>query len=78
VRPRNTRALAAAIEAAGGEAGAQYYPGVTHREIIGAFSPLLHFLAPVADDVMAFVDAKRAGADETKQRRVNDRDEDAQ
>jgi acetyl esterase/lipase len=78
VRPRNTRALAAAIDAVGGEARAIYYPGVTHREIIGAFSPLLHFLAPVADDVMAFVHAKRAEADKTEERRVGDRDEDAQ
>ncbi|MGJ0395109.1 MAG: alpha/beta hydrolase [Methylocystis sp.] len=78
VRPRNTRALAAAIDAAGGEARALYYPGVAHREIVGAFSPLLHFLAPVADDVMAFVVAKRAKAHETKERRAGDRDEDVQ
>ncbi|MFO1102878.1 MAG: hypothetical protein U1E20_08250 [Methylocystis sp.] len=78
MRPRNTRALAAAIDAAGGEARAIYDPGVAHREIIGAFSPLLHFLAPVADDVMAFVGAKRARAQETKERRVGDRDEDRQ
>jgi acetyl esterase/lipase len=78
VKPRNTRALAAAIDAAGGEARTIYYPGVTHREIIGAFSPLLHFLAPVADDVMAFVDAKRAMGNDTKERRVGGRDGDAQ
>ncbi|MGD9657140.1 MAG: hypothetical protein AB7U61_05790 [Methylocystis sp.] len=78
VRPRNTHALAAAIDAAGGEARAIYYSGVTYRGIIGAFSPLLHFLAPVADDVTAFVMAKRASALETKERRVGDRDEDVQ
>jgi len=78
VRPRNTRALAAAIEAAGGEARVIYYPGVTHREIIGAFSPLLHFVAPVADDVMAFVHAKGARAGDTKERRIGGRDGGAQ
>ena len=78
VRPRNTRALVAAIDAAGGEGRALYYPGVTHREVIGAFSPLLHFLAPVADDVMAFVGAKRARANKTNERRVDDRDRDVQ
>jgi acetyl esterase/lipase len=78
VKPRNARALAAAIDAAGGEARAIYYPGVTHSEIIGAFSPLLHFLAPVADDVMAFVDTKRIRTDDTKERRVGGRGEGAQ
>jgi acetyl esterase/lipase len=78
VRPRNTRALAAAIDAAGGEARVIYYPGVTHREIIGAFSPLLHFVAPVADDVMAFIRANRARTNDTTERRVGGRDGGAQ
>lgn len=78
VKPRNTRALAQAVSDAGGEARAIYYPGVEHREIIGAFSPLLRFLAPVADDVMGFVSTRRAAPDNKEERRSDGRGEDAQ
>ncbi len=78
VKPRNTRALAQAVSDAGGEARAIYYPGVAHREIIGAFSPLLRFLAPVADDVMGFVSTRRAAPDNREGPRSDGRDGDAQ
>lgn len=60
VNPRNTRALAAAIRAAGGSVETIFYPRIGHREIVGAFSPLFRFLAPVAEDVSAFVSTRRA------------------
>jgi acetyl esterase/lipase len=67
VTPCNTRNLAAAVRAAGGEVETIFYPRLGHREIIGAFSPLFGFLAPVADDVTAFVSTKSAGAANTGQ-----------
>jgi len=60
VAPRHTHALAAAVRAAGGEVKTLFYPRLGHREIIGAFSPLFRFLAPVAADVSDFVSTKRA------------------
>lgn len=70
VKPRNTRALADAVRAIGGEARVIVYPRLAHREIIGAFSPLLRFLAPVAEDVAAFLSTTSATAN-------NQRGEDA-
>lgn len=55
VKPRNTRALAERVRAIGGEVHDIYYPGVGHIEIIGAFSPLFRFLAPVMTDVEDFI-----------------------
>lgn len=55
VDPGNSTRLAAAIEAKGGAAKVISYDGVGHLSIIGAFSPLLSFLAPVRDDLVAFV-----------------------
>lgn len=60
VSPRHTDALAAAVRAAGGEVETLLYPRLGHRGIIGAFSPLLGFLAPVAADVSAFISTKQA------------------
>jgi acetyl esterase/lipase len=60
VDPRHTRALAAAIRAAGGSVETIFYPRLGHREIVGAFSPLFRFLAPVAEDVAAFVSTQPA------------------
>ncbi len=60
VAPRNTHALAAAVRAGGGDVEAIFYPRLGHREIVGAFSPLFRFLAPVAEDVSAFVSTRRA------------------
>lgn len=58
VGAHNTRDLAAAVRRVGGEVETIYYPGLGHREIVGAFSPLLRFFAPVLDDVSAFVSTK--------------------
>jgi acetyl esterase/lipase len=66
VSPRNTHDLAAAVRAAGGEVETIFYPRLGHREIIGAFSPLLRFLAPVAEDVAAFVSTRTRGADNSE------------
>lgn len=65
VLPRHSRTLAAAIRSAGGEVETIFYPRIGHREIIGAFSPLFRFLAPVAADVSAFVSTRRARAANT-------------
>lgn len=65
VASRHTRVLAAAVRAAGGAVETIIYPRIGHREIVGAFSPLFSFLAPVAEDVSAFVSTKRARAANT-------------
>lgn len=65
VLPRNTHDLAAAVRAAGGEVETIFYPRLGHREIIGAFSPIFSFLAPVAADVTAFISTKSARAANT-------------
>lgn len=65
VKPRNTRALAESVRAIGGDVRDIYYPGLDHREIVGAFSPLLRFLAPVEDEVARFVSTRRARPDNT-------------
>lgn len=65
VSPRNTHDLAAAVRAAGGAVETIVYPRLGHREIIGAFSPLFRFLAPVAEDVSAFVSTRRPRPDNT-------------
>lgn len=61
VMPDNTRSLAAAVRASGGLVETRFYPRLGHREIIGAFSPLFKFLAPVADDVDAFISTRGGG-----------------
>ena len=55
VRPANSTRLAAAIERAGGRAATRIYPGVDHREIIGAFAAPLRFLAPSLADSVRFM-----------------------
>jgi acetyl esterase/lipase len=55
VLPRNTDSLAARLRAAGDPVQAITYPGIGHREIVGAFATGLRFLAPVRQDVMRFV-----------------------
>ncbi|MGP0092448.1 MAG: alpha/beta hydrolase [Xanthobacteraceae bacterium] len=59
VKPGNTTRLAAKLRAAGGAATEIVYPRVGHTTIIGAFAPVLRFLAPVLSDVDSFV--ARAG-----------------
>jgi acetyl esterase/lipase len=55
VSPGNTRRLAAKLRAAGGAVTEIVYPRVGHTAIIGAFAPVLRFLAPVLSDVDSFV-----------------------
>ena len=55
VLPRNTQHLAARLRESGNTVQAITYPGIGHREIIGAFAPALRFLAPVREDVLRFV-----------------------
>lgn len=54
VSPGNTKRLAAHIRGLGSDVTERFYSRVGHLSIIGAFSPLLRFLAPVLDDVVAF------------------------
>ncbi len=55
VAARNSKEMAAAQTAAGGDAEARIYAGAGHREIIGAFAPLLEHLAPTLNDTAAFL-----------------------
>lgn len=55
VRPGNTTRLAARLRAAGGVVTEIVYPRIGHTTIIGAFAPVLRFLAPVLSDVDDFV-----------------------
>ena len=59
VKPRNTRALAEKLRAAGAEVVVRTYPGVGHVGILLALSRPLRGKAPVLDDVAAFFDAHR-------------------
>lgn len=58
VRPRNTANLAAAVQAAGGDATVITYSKVAHASVIGAFANRLEFLAPTRDDVLAWLDRR--------------------
>ncbi len=55
VSPNNTKRLAAHIRGHRGKVRELHYPKVGHLSLIGAFSPMLRFLAPVLADVSAFV-----------------------
>jgi acetyl esterase/lipase len=55
VDPTNTLVLARRIRETGGSATVELFPGLGHRELIGAFSPLLDSLGPVAHDTLAFI-----------------------
>ena len=59
VEPRNSRALAGRIAAAGGSADLRIYPGVGHVGIAMSFAPLFRAKAPALDDMAAFVLAVR-------------------
>lgn len=52
---RNTEALAGRLRAAGVQVELQRYAGTNHVTLIGAFGVPLRWLAPVLDDVAAFV-----------------------
>lgn len=55
VDPGNTARLAAKLRQAGDAAEVKFYPGIDHRKLAGALSPLLGFLAPVLPDCLAFI-----------------------
>lgn len=55
VPERNTEPLARALASAGVPVEVKRYDGVSHTTLIGAMSPALQRLAPVADEVAAFV-----------------------
>lgn len=54
VQPDDSTTLDAAIRAAGGRSQARLYPGLSHGDLIAAFSPLFRDRAPVLDEVTAF------------------------
>ena len=54
---RNTRALAAAMQAAGQTVTVREYERLNHLTLVGAIAAPLRRLAPVLDDVVAFVQA---------------------
>jgi acetyl esterase/lipase len=55
VDPGNSARLAKRIEEKGGKATVKTYDRIGHLSIVGTFSPLLSFLAPVRDDLVKFV-----------------------
>jgi acetyl esterase/lipase len=55
VDPGNASRLAARLTAAGSSPVVMTYAGIGHLEVIGAFATPLRFLAPVLDDVDAFI-----------------------
>ena len=59
VKPRNTRALAQKLTAAGAKVTVKTYPGIGHAGIMLALSRSLRGRAPVLDDVTAFFDSLR-------------------
>lgn len=63
VMPRNSEQLSARLREKGGEVTHIVYPWVGHLPLIGAFSPLLRWLAPVERDVCTFVDRVAAEHD---------------
>lgn len=54
---RSTQALAAKLAAAGTPVTLRMYERASHATLIGAFSPPLRRIAPVLDDVTAFITA---------------------
>jgi acetyl esterase/lipase len=57
VLPRNTVRLAAKISAAGGPVQSRIYPGIDHKEIIGAMGVPFRFLCPTYRDCIDFISA---------------------
>jgi acetyl esterase/lipase len=65
VDPGNSVRLASKLRAAGGDARDIIYPGVKHLTVIGAFAPVLRFLAPALSDLDTFIahlpESRRSG-----------------
>lgn len=55
VSPGNTERLSERLRAAGVPVSVKHYAKASHISLVGAFSPLLRFIAPVRDDVVDFV-----------------------
>ena len=55
VRPANTERLAARIAAKGGSVRSKLYPGIDHRELVGAIGQPLRFLCPTLADCTDFL-----------------------
>ncbi len=55
VDPGNSARLANRLRLAGDAVEVKFYPGIDHRKLVGALSPLLGFLAPVLPDCLAFI-----------------------
>ena len=53
---RSTRQMAGKLEAAGVPVTLKMYSRASHTTLVGAFAWPLHWIAPVLDDVVAFVD----------------------
>ena len=54
---RSTQSLAAKLDAVGVPVTLKMYEHASHTTLIGAFSPPLRWVAPVLDDVTAFIEA---------------------
>jgi acetyl esterase/lipase len=54
---RSTMQMAAKLQAAGAPVTLKMYERASHTTLIGAFSPTLRWIAPVLDDVVAFIEA---------------------
>jgi acetyl esterase/lipase len=55
VRPRNSIALAAAVNAAGGHAEVKIYKGLGHIGLVTAIAPAFQWRAPVLHDIVTFL-----------------------
>jgi acetyl esterase/lipase len=55
VKPKNTINLAARITQQGGHPTVKFYSRVSHLTLIGCFSGLLRWMAPVVDDTAGFI-----------------------
>jgi acetyl esterase/lipase len=60
VDPGNTARLAASLRAHGNQVTEKFYSRPGHMIIIGAFSPMLRFMAPVLRDVVDFLNSSVA------------------
>jgi acetyl esterase/lipase len=57
VKPRNSKALGAKIDALGGKQQTKIYPGVDHADIVMAIARPFRKKAPVIADVVEFINA---------------------
>ena len=56
---RNSVGLARRLRETGAAAELKLYPGVDHLTLVAAIAPALSWLAPVRDDVIAFIESSR-------------------